>query len=50
MGTPSFFSCIFSKSNNFHDFLFASLETEALLIGDQLLMEKLAPVGANSHL
>ena len=30
MGTPLSFSAIFAKGNNFYDFLFASLEGEAL--------------------
>ena len=41
MGTPPCFSVIFTKGNNFHDFLFASVvQTGFTLKGKNLLQEE----------
>ena len=39
--TPPYFLPIFSKGNNFHDFLFVSLDDVALPNKDLLLMERI---------
>ena len=36
MGTPSSFSAMFSKGDNFHDFLFAYMENENFKMGSIL--------------
>ena len=42
MGTSTFFSAIFTKGNNFYDFLFASLDNIALPKGILLLKERIS--------
>ena len=36
MGTPTYFSAISAKGNNFHDFLFASLKDKTVQKGSTL--------------
>ena len=50
MGTPPCFSAIFTKGNNFCDFLFAALDEIALPNSGILLMERICSLGANSFL
>ena len=45
-GCTSIFSTIFTKGNNFYDFLFALLDNKAHLKWGLLLKKKIAPTGA----
>ena len=50
MGRPSHVSTIVAKGNRIFDIHFTSLDNETLLMWNQLLMERISPIGANSLL
>ena len=50
MGEPPSFPAMFSKRDNFRDFLFASLDDEVFLHWDYSYRNESAPMRANSFL